>query len=244
MFMLTPPKTILVDLDDTLIDLGASSVYCWNTLAEKYAPEAGVSADGFKAAIHYAREWFWSDPDRHRTWRIQMDRAREEIVKLALIELNITRVQQIPRLFSRHYDVMLFEKMQLFPGAIETLKDWRTRGIRLALVTNGAGPMQRRKISAFKLEPYFDCIFIEGELGYGKPDERVYHHAMSQLGSTPAETWMVGDRLDWEVGMPQSLGMRGIWVDLCGGGVPVGNAIKPDHIVRNISELSALISFD
>ena len=95
MLMLTSPKAILVDLDDTLIDLGASSLYCWNALAEKYAPDAGVAADTFKTAIRYAREWFWADAERHRTWRIQMDRAREEIVKIALTELNLTQTQRL-----------------------------------------------------------------------------------------------------------------------------------------------------
>ena len=119
--MLISPKAILVDLDDTLIDLGASSLYCWNILAEKYASDVGVNTEQFKGAIHRAREWFWSDADRHRIWRIQMDRAREEIVKVALTELSVTNMRQVPRHFSRNYDVMLYEKMQLFAGAVDTL---------------------------------------------------------------------------------------------------------------------------
>ena len=235
--MLISPKAILVDLDDTLIDLGASSLYCWNTLAEKYASDVGVNTEQFKSAIHRAREWFWADADRHRIWRIQMDRAREEIVKVALTELSVTNMRQVPRHFSRNYDVMLYEKMQLFAGAVDTLKQWRATSIKLALVTNGAGPTQRRKINTYQLVPYFDCIVIEGEFGVGKPDARVYQHAMSQLDSTSASTWMVGDRLDWEVAMPQSLGIRGIWVDLRGNGVPANSPVKPDLIVRNISEI-------
>lgn len=240
MHILPLPKALLIDLDDTLIDLSTGSLFCWDTLAERFAPQAKVDAATLKAAIHHARNWFWADPERHRTWRIQMERAREEIVKIALRELGI-HAPQVPRLFSRDYDAMLFERLTLFPRAIDTLQHWRKGGLRMALVTNGSGIAQRRKISAFQLEQYFDCILIEGEFGVGKPDEKVYLHALERLGAAPAESWMIGDRLDWEVAIPQKLGLRGIWVDIHGKGLPHNSPITPDYIVGNIGEVADLM---
>ena len=48
---------------------------------------------------------------------------------------------------------------------------------------------------------------------------------------------MVGDNLEWEVAVPQSLGMVGVWVDFAGKGLPYATKVKPDYIVRSISEL-------
>jgi len=76
------------------------------------------------------------------------------------------------------------------------------------------------KIERFGLEPIFDAILIEGELGFGKPDPRVYELALTRLGQSRAETWMVGDHLEWDVAAPQQLGIYGIWVDAQSKGRP------------------------
>jgi putative hydrolase of the HAD superfamily len=48
---------------------------------------------------------------------------------------------------------------------------------------------------------------------------------------------MVGDNLEWDVAAPQRLGIYGIWVDRGGAGIPPGNGVRPDRIVRSLSEL-------
>jgi putative hydrolase of the HAD superfamily len=124
-----------------------------------------------------------------------------------------------------------------FPGACETVDALKRRGVRLALVTNGPGPQQRSKVKRFELAHRFDHIQIEGEHGFGKPEERAYLHAMQALGVRPDETWMVGDNLEWEVAAPQRLGITGIWHDVLGEGLPPGSAVRPDRIIRSLTEL-------
>jgi hypothetical protein len=68
--------------------------------------------------------------------------------------------------------------------------------------------------------PYVDHIQIEGEHGFGKPEEQAYTHAMEVLGVGPHETWMVGDNLEWEIVAPQRLGVYAIWHDGYGVGLP------------------------
>jgi putative hydrolase of the HAD superfamily len=48
---------------------------------------------------------------------------------------------------------------------------------------------------------------------------------------------MVGDNLEWDVGGPQKLGIVGIWIDAKGQGVPAASAVRPDRIIRSLSEL-------
>jgi putative hydrolase of the HAD superfamily len=87
------------------------------------------------------------------------------------------------------------------------------------------------------LEPIFDAIFVEGELGFGKPDPRVDELALSRLGVSPAEAWMVGDHLEFDVAAPQQLGIYGVWVDARSKGVPRDSRVRPDRTVRSIAEL-------
>jgi putative hydrolase of the HAD superfamily len=135
------------------------------------------------------------------------------------------------------YNALHDEELSLFPDAHETLDRLKELGVRLALITNGAAEPQRAKVVRFALEHRFDHIQIEGEHGFGKPEERAYTHAMATLGVGPHETWMVGDNLEWEIMAPQRLGIYAIWHDGYSVGLPPDSPSRPDRIIRRLSEL-------
>ncbi len=127
--------------------------------------------------------------------------------------------------------------MHLFDGAHHVVDTFRARGAMLGLITNGAAAPQRAKVERFDLTHRFHHIQIEGEHGFGKPEERAYRHALDALGVDAADTWMVGDNLEWEVIAPQRLGIHAIWHDLVGEGVPEGSPARPDRVIRSLHEL-------
>jgi putative hydrolase of the HAD superfamily len=134
------------------------------------------------------------------------------------------------------YNALHDEELSMFPDAHETLDRLKELGIKLALITNGAAEPQRAKVVRFALEHRFDHMQIEGEHGFGKPEERAYRDAMGVLGVGPRETWMVGDNLEWEIVAPQWLGICAIWHDGYGIGLPQASPIRPDRIIRRLSE--------
>ena len=136
------------------------------------------------------------------------------------------------------YNALHDEELAMFPDAHETLDRLKELGVKLALITNGAAEPQRAKVVGVARGQRVDNIQIEGEHGFGKPEERAYTHAMEVLRCRAAhETWMVGDNLEWEVVGPQRLGIHAIWHDGYGVGLPPGSPIKPDRIIRRLSEL-------
>ncbi len=64
---------------------------------------------------------------------------------------------------------------------------------RLAVITNGSRAKQRLKIERLGLAPYLDAIFISGELGMAKPDQRLFLHAQSRMGCLSSACVMIGD---------------------------------------------------
>jgi putative hydrolase of the HAD superfamily len=161
-------------------------------------------------------------------------------VRLALLEMNIADealAAAIGDAYSHHRDV----GMEPLPEAIDTVRWLREHGCRLALLTNGGGSAQRRKIARFGLADLFDAILVEGEVGFGKPDERVYHLALEQLGVRAADAWMIGDSLECDVAAPQRLGVFGVWIDGRRRGLPENSEVRPNLIVRTLSEIRALI---
>ena len=235
------PRALLLDLDDTILDDSSLVHESWRDAcaqqADRLAPlDGAIVVD----AIRKTSKWFWADADRHREGRLQLEAARREVVRLALLDLGIEDADLaacIGDAYSHRRDV----GMEPLPDAIETVRWLRDSGRRLALLTNGAAVAQRRKITRFELADLFDAILVEGELGFGKPDARVYTRALSALDVTPSEAWMVGDNLEWDVAAPQKLGMTGIWIDTRGRGLPDETSVRPDHIVRSLAELRRLI---
>jgi putative hydrolase of the HAD superfamily len=231
------PKAILFDLDDTIIAHSTAGDSCWQELCNRFAPLVeGLKAEKLLDAVNRVRDWYWDDPERHRRGRLNLIIARRELVALAFSNLGINNTDLANQLADA-YSAEREEAVTLFPGAVDTLKHFRNRGIKLALVSNGSGELQRKKIERFNLVPFFDCITIEGEFGLGKPDERVFLHTLEKLSAAAKEAWMVGDNLEWDVAGAQKAGIYGIWVDWQGNGLPESSTVRPDRIVNSISEL-------
>ncbi len=231
------PKAMLIDLDDTIVAYSSLAEGIWMSACERFAPRAeGLQPDVLYKAVQESRRWFWSDPERHRRNRLDMRRAQRKVVTEALQRLEVDD----PSLAADIADTFTEEReaaVKPFPGAIEALARLRKAGVRTAMITNGAKDAQRRKIRRFQLEGYFDAILVEGEFGYGKPDERVYREALRLLSARTDKAWCVGDNLEWEVAVPQSLGLYAIWHDPVGKGLPDSCEIRPDRIIRSLSEL-------
>jgi putative hydrolase of the HAD superfamily len=231
------PRAILFDLDDTIIEFASSAGPCWKAVCDRFAPECDdVTSERLLAALDAYRTWYWGDPERHRVGRLDMAAARRGVIAGAFRNLGLDR----PVLISRMADAFAetrAEALRLFPEAIDVLRDLRSLSIRLALITNGERGEQRAKIDRFGLAPYFDHIQVEGEFGAGKPDERVYRHALDQIAVRPADAWMVGDNLEWDVKGAQQVGIRGIWRDIAGTGLPPTSPAQPDQVIRSLTEL-------
>jgi len=229
------PRAILIDLDDTIIVYGDPEE-SWLTVCAEFAPRAGVSVERLLKAVRAAREWYWGDPERHRQGRLSLLDTHRKIAASAFSSLGLDDLELASRL-GEAYAGTREGGARLFPDAMAVLEQLRSRGVRLALVTNGASDLQRGEIERFGLESYFDHIQVEGEFGLGKPDERVFRHALTQLGAGAAEAWMVGDDLERDVAGAQRAGLFAVWLDWRGSGLSGTGPVRPDRIVRSLSEL-------
>jgi putative hydrolase of the HAD superfamily len=238
--MMRLPRAMLIDMDDTILSAYGRPDIAWNNVATEFESElAPLEPQLVATAILIFARKFWSIAGP--VWRLKLEEARRETVRGGFAALAEAGYPAFPddlaiRIADR-FTTFREESIFVFPGAHETIDAFRALGIKLALVTNGAALMQRAKIERFALTHRFDHIQIEGEHGFGKPEERAYLHAMQVLGVTAPETWMIGDNLEWEVEAPQRLGVYAIWIDVHGDGLPAGSTVKPDRIIRSLREL-------
>ena len=231
------PRAILLDLDDTIIDDTGGLDWGWAAACDEAALEAGTFEGAvLKSHVVEIRDWYWSDPGRHAGGRQDLRATSTWIVEQALERAGIAHPGLAARIANRYRDLRE-EGITLLPGAVEAIEGLRAAGVRLALLTNGNGVAQRAKIERFDLARHFDAIYVEGEFGRGKPDERVYRAALEALDTEPSHAWMVGDNLEWDVAAPMRLGVTGIWLDRFGAGVPSNPPCRPDRIITTLLEL-------
>ena len=240
--MTTLPRAILFDLDDTILVAFGPAQSQWQRVLASYQDHlVPLTTAAAVAAIMDSSGELWADPSRHKHWRHRIGEARRKIVADAFTTLSgaghRVPARAVADEIADRFNALHDAELQCFPGAHETLDRLKELGVRLALITNGAATPQRAKVVRFALEHRFDHIQIEGEHGFGKPEERAYTHAMSALGVGPRDTWMVGDNLEWEIAAPQRLGIHAIWHDGYGVGLPPDCPVRPDRIIRRLSEL-------
>lgn len=121
------------------------------------------------------------------------------------------------------------------PRILEAL----SKNYRLSVLANQSAETEWR-LQKYGICQYFDLIISSAEIGFSKPDLKIFEIALDKAGCAPSEAYMIGDRLDNDIEPATRLGMRTIWVRQ---GVFAGGSLKlihhrPDHIVGGIEDIT------
>lgn len=229
---------LLLDLDDTILDDRAGVEPAWSAaLACIRAARPEVDPVRLRGAIDERTAWYWADPERERQGRLDLFRARLELIRPALAEVGVDD-EGLAREAAQHYTQVRDASHRLFDGVLEVLEQLRRRLPRLALVTNGAAGAQRAKIDRFGLERFFDHIQVEGEFGAGKPERRAFLAVADALSAAPGRCLMFGDSYRNDVLGALGAGMHAAWLDAAGAGPPAGPPRRPHATLRSLQELA------
>jgi putative hydrolase of the HAD superfamily len=232
-------QAVFFDMDDTLLDGYAAMTAAWGVVCSDEAERQGCEAEALREAIRRESMLFWKDEAVVGHWRVRLDEAREQCVRLALEKegLDHSRAGQIARRYAEEHRA----RLQLFDDAIETLETLRERGLRTALLTNGAGIPQRNKIERFNLAQYMDAVVVEGEFGKGKPEREVFEHALAVVGVDAREAWHVGDNLFADIGGAKSAGLHAVWIHRGRLEIREDAPAVPDRSISHLHELRAAL---
>ena len=232
-------EVVLFDLDDTLHD----DTYAFQSAAEEVAREIalehGVDALALKAAYIAEAEGFW-----HRLTPAQLQ-TRLSGLRATMWGAALERVgiedREVAAASAARYNEYRKKYFAVFPGAIDTLRTLRDRGLRLGILTNGFSETHREKIALLQIGEFFDAIFIADEVGMIKPDPLLFAHACTTLGSAPSRSAMVGDRYERDVRGALEAGLYAVWLNIRGESLPPG-VPPPDAICATIGEVPKLLS--
>lgn len=140
-----------------------------------------------------------------------------------------------PGFFAALYDHFAGpEPWRVFPDVVPALTALRRKGRRLAVVSNWDTRL-RPLLAALGLAEFFEVIVVSGEVGWQKPDPRLFDHAARQLGLPPDRILHVGDSLEEDVRGAGRNGWSAVW--LARNGLTAGAAGVP--VIRSLAGLEA-----
>jgi REG-2-like HAD superfamily hydrolase len=96
------------------------------------------------------------------------------------------------------------------PGARACLDALARARIGLGVISNWDTRLGKL-LERLGLGETFDVVVVSGEVGFEKPDPRVFHIACERLGVEPSRLLHVGDREDDDVEGARAAGCRSLW---------------------------------
>jgi putative hydrolase of the HAD superfamily len=113
------------------------------------------------------------------------------------------------------------------PGIADALRELRALGLRLVVVSNADGTVERGLTRA-GLRPLLDEVVDSHLVGFEKPDPRIFSHALVRSGSRPDTTLHVGDLYAADVVGARAAGVHPLLLDPHDDWPPVDCARLPD----------------
>ena len=167
----------------------------------------------------------WAPTYRYESWRTSLSRHGIDDPDLAA-----KLAETFPRLRRRKHTV--------YPDTMGALKRF-SQSYTLGLLTNGTPDLQRRKMEGAGIAEYFDQILISGDVGFGKPDKRIFEMILTRLKASPKTSLMVGNSLTSDVQGAQNTGMRTVWINR--SGKSRDDRVVPDWEISSLDELDAIL---
>lgn len=132
---------------------------------------------------------------------------------------------------TEHYLGIRFADPVIFDDVLPCLETLH-QAYRLGVITNG-----NSKLDSLGLDQLFDAEFTAEQVGYAKPDQRIYQYAASTVGAGSEELIMVGDSYDKDVLPARRLGWRTFWLRR-------DHAELAEDEIGDLSSLAALLDLD
>jgi len=111
---------------------------------------------------------------------------------------------------------------------------------RLGIVSNFYGNLAAICVEA-GLTPLLGVVADSTVVGAGKPDARIFQHALDALGVAPAQATFVGDSRPRDMEGARALGMRHVW--LVDAAAPAAApCCAGDPVIRSLHELEDLLT--
>ncbi len=223
-------KTLLFDVDDTLLDFQKAEKSALRMLFE----EKGMSLTSeIEAQYKKINKSLWTAFEEGEINRDEVVNTRFSI----LFKEYGEEVDGI--LFENNYRSYLEEGNQLMEGALQFINQIQSE-YDLYIVTNGISKTQDKRLRNAGLHVLFQDIFVSEDTGYQKPMKEYFDYVFERIPNfVPEEGLIIGDSLSADMKGGYVAGIDTCWFN------PEkkfnNSGIVPTYEVQNFEELYALL---
>ena len=205
-------------------------------LAEQLRPHRdGITPEAVYRAHREA--WRWAEAQRGEEVREVPAHSRFRLM-LGLLGLHGADDELVEHLLGLH--TSLVANSYVLPAAHGELLRRLGQRHRLALFSNfDYAPALRLLLRRHGLDALFDPIMISAEIGFRKPGKAAFDLALAPIPHSRAAILFVGDSLADDVAGAAGAGLSVVWVN--GAGSPPPEGAQPDFIIRDLTQLEALL---
>ena len=168
--------------------------------------------------------------------------------KLSFVEQRRARIREVYSLVGRtvtneeadwafqDYMTLYKQAWSAYPDVIPCLM--QLRNIGLGIISNGDFQQQTDKLQHLGIRHFFSVFVTSGDVGYSKPNKRIFIEACARANKEPDQCIYIGDLIDTDFVGSTSAGMRGIWLNRQGISLPASTNIP---MVKSLARLKNLL---
>ena len=218
---MTSIRTIVFDLDGTLVDTAPDPIGALNFVLER---------EGMPPVpLHAARTMIGAG-------------ARKLLERGLDLDGRVTSVADITRLtgdFIDYYAAHIADASRPFEGLESALDDLTGRGYRFAVCTNKLEWLSKLLLDRLQLSGRFSAICGADTFGVSKPDPAILRQTIAQAGGEVSSAIMVGDAGP-DIGVARRAGVPVIGVEFGYTEIPIAD-LKPDRLIGHFRDLPAAV---
>ncbi len=218
-------RACVFDAYGTLFDFASAAATCRDALGDKADALTALWRD---KQLQYT--WLRGLQGRHADfWQVTGDALDFSMETLGIAE---------PALRERLMG--LYRTLDCFPEVPDVLRQLKDAGFVTAILSNGSAGMLSDAVAHAGLTDLLDHVLTVDDVGVFKPSPKVYQMTLDRMGVQAADISFQSSNA-WDAYAASAFGMRVVWCNRYGQRSERLPG-QPDHEIRTLSELPALVS--
>ncbi len=223
-------KSILIDVDDTLLDFEK----CSEEAMRLAMTEVGiVYREGMMDIFHPVNNSLWKRIEQGNLTVSELYQIRWNLVFEAM------GIQHDGVAFEKRFLHFLHDSAVPVDGAEELLKYLHGK-YKLYVASNAPNEQQRKRLLKASMLEYFESIFASESLGVSKPQKEFFRLCLEGMGGAlTEETAIIGDSLSSDIKGGADSGLFTCWFNRKGKSAP--SDMKIDVTVTTLADLKNIL---
>lgn len=222
-------NTILIDIDNTLLDFNESSKECIKqAFSEQGLPFSATTFPTFKSI----NDKLWLKIEKGELDRPGLHKIRFDLV------LNALGIKGDGQLIEKRFREILFDTAIAVDGARETLQYLASK-YKVYAASNAIYLQQINRLTKTGMIEFLSGLFISEKLGVTKPSKEFFDICMAGAKAKKEQTIMIGDSISADITGAKKYGLKTVWYNH--NGENTKNVKSADYIVNSLFEIKEIL---